>query len=103
MYRSSNQTIRNIKTNIEKLVMQNLNNIKSLNENQIDPELEQIVKYFQNNNFPLPYIFKFQVCCKKFLLNGNNKTVNMENVTKEEKAILIEFESYLNIKYMNRS
>lgn len=83
--------------------MQNLNNIKSLNENEIDLELEQIVKYFQNNNFPLPYIFKFQVCCKKFLLNGSNKTVNIENVTKDEKSILIEFESYLNIKYMNRS
>lgn len=82
--------------------MQNLNNIKSLNENQIDSELEQIVKYFQNNNFPLPYIFKFQVCCKKFLLNGSNKTININDVIKEEKDILIEFESYLNIKNMNR-
>ena len=30
------------------IFMQNLKNIKSLNENQIDSELEQIVKYFQN-------------------------------------------------------
>lgn len=82
--------------------MQNLNNIKSLNENQIDSELEQIVKYFQNNNFPLPYVFQFQVCCKKFLLNGDNKTININDVNEFEKAILIEFESYLNIKYMNR-
>ena len=82
--------------------MQNLKNIKSLNENQIDSELEQIVKYFQNNNFPLPYIFKFQVCCKKFLLSGRNKTININDVNDFEKAILIEFESYLNIKYMNR-
>lgn len=82
--------------------MQNLNNIKSLNENQIDSELEKIVKYFQNNNFPLPYIFKFQVCCKKFLLSGRNKTININVVNEFEKAILIEFESYLNIKYMNR-
>ena len=82
--------------------MQNLKNIKLLNENQIDSELEQILNYFENNNFPLPYIFKFQVCCKKFLLNGDNKTININDVTEFEKAILIEFESYLNIKYMNR-
>lgn len=85
--------------------MQNLNNIKSLNENQIDSELEQILNYFEKNNFSLPYIFKFQGCCKKFLLSGRNKTVNVNdvNVVNEfEKDILIEFESYLNIKYMNR-
>lgn len=82
--------------------MQNLNNIKSLNENQIDSELEQIVKCFQDNNFSLPYVFQFQVCCKKFLLSGRNKTININDVNEFEKAILIEFESYLNIKYMNR-
>lgn len=82
--------------------MQNLKNIKSLNENQIDSELEQILNYFEKNNFPLPYIFKFKVCCKKFLLSGRNKTININNVNEFEKDILIEFESYLNIKYMNR-
>lgn len=82
--------------------MENLKNIKSLNENQIDLELEQIVKYFKNNKFYPKYINEFRNTCNKFLLNGKNKTVNIKNVTKEEKAILIEFESYLNIKYMNR-
>ena len=82
--------------------MQNLKNIKLLNENQIDSELEQIVKYFTVNKFGSRYINEFQNVCNKFLLNGDNKTINIKNVDEFEKAILIEFESYLNIKYMNR-
>lgn len=82
--------------------MQNLNNIKSLNENQIDSELEQIVKYFRSNKFGSSYINEFNNVCNKFLLNGDNKTVSINDVNEFEKAILIEFESYLNIKYMNR-
>lgn len=82
--------------------MQNLNNIKSLNENQINLELEQIVKYFTVNKFGSSYINEFQNVCNKFLLNGDNKTVKINDVNEFEKAILIEFESYLNIKYMNK-
>lgn len=82
--------------------MQNLNNIKSLNENQINLELEQIVKYFTVNKFGSSYINEFQNVCNKFLLNGDNKTVSIKDVNEFEKSILIEFESYLNIKYMNR-
>jgi len=82
--------------------MENLKNINSLNENQIDSELEQIVKYFTSNKFGSSYINEFKNVCNKFLLNGDNKTVNIKDVNDFEKAILIEFESYLKIKYMNR-
>lgn len=82
--------------------MQNLNNIKSLNEIQIEQELNSIVLFFTNNKFGSSYINEFKNVCNKLLLIENNKTIDIKDVNEFEKAVLIEFESFLNIKYMNR-
>lgn len=80
--------------------MQNLKNIKSLNENQIDLELEQIVKYFTVNKFGSSYINEFQNVCNKFLLNGDNKTININDVNKFEKDFLNHLSEFKNNHYL---
>ena len=55
--------------------MQNLNNIKSLNENQIQSELSAIISYFKSNKFYITYINQFELTCKKLLLNNKNKSI----------------------------
>lgn len=82
--------------------MNNLSNIKNLEPIYIQVELYQIIKYFLNNNFNCSYVKDFINTCDRLLQNGKNKTININDVNEFEKAILIEFESYLNIKNMNR-
>lgn len=82
--------------------MQNLNNIKSLNDEQIQNELNQIVNYFEKNNFDKKYIENFKNICKILLCCNNNKVLNFHSLMDIDKPIILEFESYLNIKNMNR-
>lgn len=76
--------------------MQNLKNIKSLNDEQIQYELKQIINYFQKNNFDKNYIENFNNICKILLCCGNNKVLDFNSLMEVDKPIILEFESYLN-------
>lgn len=82
--------------------MQNLKNIKTLNNEQIQNELNQIISFFEKNNFDKKYIQNFKNVCKVLLCCGNNKVLDFNSLIEVDKPIILEFESYLNIKYMNR-
>lgn len=85
------------------IIMQNLKNIKSLNNEQIQNELNQIISFFEKNNFDKNYIQNFRNVCKVLIGCGNNKVLDFNSLMEVDKPIILEFESYLNIKYMNRS
>lgn len=80
--------------------MQNLNNIKNLTKDTLDIELKTILAFYKNGGWNKDFINRFEKTCLDLLSNNKNKNIDFKNYDEKEKKILIEFESFLNIRNM---
>lgn len=82
--------------------MKNLNNIKNLTKDTLDTELKNILAFYKSGGWNKDFVNRFEKTCLSLLSNGKNKNIDINSYDEKEKKILIEFESFLNIRNMNR-
>lgn len=80
--------------------MQNLNNIKNLTKDTLDIELKTILAFYKNGGWDKEFINTFEKTLLDLLSDDKNKNIDINNYDEKEKNILIEFESFLNIRNM---
>lgn len=80
--------------------MQNLNNIKNLTKDTLDIELKTILAFYKNGGWNKEFIDIFKKTCLALLSDDKNKNIDINNYNEKDKKILIEFESFLNIRNM---
>lgn len=82
--------------------MQNLNNIKNLTKDTLDIELKTILAFYKNGGWDKEFINTFEKTLLDLLSDDKNKNIDINNYYEKEKNILIEFESFLNIRNMQK-
>lgn len=80
--------------------MQNLNNIKNLTKDTLDIELKTILAFYKSGGWNKEFINRFEKTCLSLLSDDKNKNIDINNYNEKDKKILIEFESFLNIRNM---
>lgn len=80
--------------------MQNLNNIKNLTKDTLDIELKTILAFYKSGGWNKEFINTFEKTLLDLLSDDKNKNIDINNYDEKEKNILIEFESFLNIRNM---
>lgn len=80
--------------------MQNLNNIKNLTKDTLDSELKTILAFYKNGGWNKEFINTFEKTLLDLLSDDKNKNIDINNYNEKDKKILIEFESFLNIRNM---
>lgn len=80
--------------------MKNLNNIKNLTKDTLDTELKTILAFYKSGGWNKEFINRFEKTCLNLLSNDKNKNIDLNDYNEKQKNILIEFESFLNIRNM---